>query len=416
MGNASTYPKAMDACDGNNTTRGIPTLDEDPYSRENLADPYPFMRRLRQAGPAAWLSMYGVPAFGRDAEVREILEDHRTFISGAGVGSVNIHHNPPLRKPGILEVDPPIHTRMRAVMDGVITPKRLRPRRKDFATYAKTVIDEVLSTEDGEFDAARFAEQFVLRVFGDAVGIPRSGRAENLLVQGAANFATFGPQNEIAQRWIADSAGTYDWVLDNCAREVLDPSGMGAQLWEFADSGDISSDEATLLVRALLSAGLDTTIFAITNTLHTLANHPEQYTKVHADPRLVRFAIDESFRFESPFYAFYRTTSRDTVLSGVEIPAETKVLVFPGSANRDEERWGADADVYRFDRDSSGHLTFGMGIHQCVGQPISRMEMDALLSAFVTRVAALEPNGAATHLVHTTLQSYASVPLRARPA
>ena len=412
MGSASAHPTATDAF----TALDVPVIDEDPYSRENLADPYPFMRRLRQAGPAAWLSMYGVPAFGRDAEVREILEDHRTFISGAGVGSVNIHHNPPLRKPGILEVDPPIHTRMRAAMDGVITPKRLRPRRKDFATYAKTVIDEVLSTEDGEFDAARLAEQFVLRVFGDAVGIPRSGRAENLLVQGAANFATFGPQNEIAQRWIADSAGTYDWVLDNCAREVLDPSGMGAQLWEFADSGDISPEEATLLVRALLSAGLDTTIFAITNTLHTLATHPEQYAKVHADPRLVRFAIDESFRFESPFYAFYRTTSRDTVLSGVEIPAETKVLVFPGSANRDEAKWGADADVYRFDRDSSGHLTFGMGIHQCVGQPISRMEMDALLSAFVTRVASLETAGPATRLVHTTLQSYASVPLRARAA
>ncbi|WP_025780623.1 cytochrome P450 [Brevibacterium sp. VCM10] len=395
---------------------GIPVLEEDPYSLENLSDPYPFMNRLRAAGPAAWLKQYGVPAFGRDAEVREILEDYRTFISGAGVGSVNIHHNPPLRQPGILEVDPPLHTRMRSAMDGVITPRRLRPRRKDFATYAKTVIDEILSTADGEFDAARLAEQYVLRVFGDAVGIPREGRAENLIVQGAANFATFGPQNEIAKRWIEESAGTYDWVLANCAREVLDPSGMGAQLWEFADSGEISPEEATLLVRALLSAGLDTTIFAITNTLNTLARHPEQYAKVHADPRLVRFAIDESFRLESPFYAFYRTTSKDTVLSGVEIPAETKVLVFPGSANRDEGKWGDDADVYRFDRDSSGHLTFGMGIHQCVGQPISRMEMDAFLSAFVTRIARLEPTGPSERLIHTTLQSYAKVPLKAHAA
>jgi cytochrome P450 len=394
----------------------IPVLDEDPYSLDNLSNPYPFMSRLRAAGPAAWLSQYGVPAFGRDAEVREILEDYRTYISGAGVGSVNIHHNPPLRKPGILEVDPPLHTRMRSAMDGVITPRRLRPRRKDFSTYAKTVIDEILSTDDGEFDAARLSEQYVLRVFGDAVGIPREGRAENLLVQGAANFATFGPQNEIAKRWIAESAGTYDWVLANCAREVLDPSGMGAQLWEFADSGEISPEEATLLVRALLSAGLDTTIYAITNTLNTLARHPEQYARVHSDPRLVRFAIDESFRLESPFYAFYRTTSKDTILSGVEIPAETKVLVFPGSANRDECKWGDDADFYRFDRDSSGHLTFGMGIHQCVGQPISRMEMDAFLSAFVTRIARLESIGPTEPLVHTTLQSYATVPLKAHAA
>lgn len=394
----------------------IPTLGDDPYSVANLTDPYPFLQRLRAAGPAAWLSRYGVHAFGRDAEVREILEDHRTFISGAGVGSVNTHHHPPLRKPGILEVDPPIHTRMRAAMDGVITPKKLRPRRKAFAAHAKNTIDEVLTTDDGEFDAARLAEAFVLRVFGDAVGIPREGRAENLPAQGAANFATFGPQNEIAQKWIAEAEGTYDWVLANCAREVLDSSGMGAQLWESADSGDISADEATLLVRALLSAGLDTTVFAITNTLRTLAAHPEQYAKLHAKPKLMRFAIDESFRFESPFYAFYRTTSRDTVISGIELPAGTKVLVFPGSANRDEAKWGDEAEVYRFDRDASGHLTFGMGIHQCVGQPISRMEMDTLLSAFVTRVAALEPTAESTPLVHTTLLSYASVPLRAHAA
>lgn len=392
---------------------GVSILGEDPYSVENLTDPYPFFTRLRAAGPAVWLSEYEVHAFGRDVEVRTILEDFRTFVSGAGVGSVNTHHHPPLRKPGILEVDPPIHSRMRAAMDGVITPQKLRPRRRDFAIVAKDVIDEILSTDNGEFDAAELAEKYVLRVFGDAVGIPSEGRAENLPAQGAANFATFGPQNDIALKWISEAEGTYDWVLDNCAREVLDSSGMGAQLWDYADSGDISADEATLLVRALLSAGLDTTIFAITNTLRTLSHHPQQYARVHSDPRFMKYAIDESFRFESPFYAFYRTTSRDTVISGIELPAETKVLVFPGSANRDIARWGHDADTYRSDRDSSGHLTFGMGIHQCVGQPISRMEMDVLLSAFATRIAALEPTAETTPLIHTTLLSYASVPLRA---
>ncbi len=397
-------------------TSTVPVLDDDPYSPEILADPYPFFDRLRAAGPAVWLNAHGVHAFGRDAEVRAILEDHRTFISGAGVGIVNIHHHPPLRRPGILEVDPPIHTRMRAAMDAVIAPRRLRPRRKDFATCAKEVIDEVLATDDGRFDAARLAEKYVLRVFGDAVGIPRAGREENLLAQGAANFSTFGPQNEIARRWIAEAEGTYDWVLENCAREALDQAGMGAQIWEFADSGVIDADEATLLVRALLSAGLDTTIFAITNTLRALSLHRDQYARIHVEPRTVRYAIDEAFRFDSPFQSFYRTTSRDTVIGGVELPADTKVLVFPGSANRDASRWGRDAHVYDANRDASGHLTFGMGIHQCVGQPISRMEMDALLSAFVTRIARIEPTAAAEPLVHTTLRSYASVPLRAIPA
>ncbi len=84
----------------------------------------------------------------------------------------------------------------------------------------------------------------------------------------------------------------------------------------------------------------------------------------------MKLAIDEASRYETPFQSFYRTTSKHTVLNGVELEAESKVLVFLGSANRDEERWGPDADKFDIDRDSSGHLTFGMGIHQCVGQPI----------------------------------------------
>ena len=121
MVSTSTHPSVQKAnpCTPTENALDIPFLDEDPYSLDNLSNPYPFMSRLRAAGPAAWLSQYRVPAFGRDAEVREILEDYRTFISEAGVGSVNIHHNPPLRKPGILEVDPPLHTRMRSAMDGV---------------------------------------------------------------------------------------------------------------------------------------------------------------------------------------------------------------------------------------------------------------------------------------------------------
>lgn len=393
-----------------------PAIADDPYSRENLSEPHSFYSRLRAAGPAAWLDAYGVHAFGRDREVRTILEDHQTFISGAGVGPVDIHRHPPLRTPGILEVDPPIHTRMRHAMDAVIAPARLRARRKDFAVYAKTMLDEVIGAEDGHFDAHSLAQAYVLRVFGDAVGIPRHGREENLPAQGAANFATFGPQNETAREWISAAEGTYGWVLENCARENLHPSGMGAQLWEFADSGDISAEEATLLVRALLSAGLDTTIFAITNTLRALSLHPEQYARLHAQPQTVKYAIDEAFRFDSPFASFYRTTACDTVVSGVSLPAGSKVLVFPGSANRDESKWGEDAHLFRWDRDASGHLTFGMGIHQCVGQPISRMEMDVLLMAFVAGVSRLEPTAPSTPLVHTTLRSHTSVPLRAVPA
>lgn len=393
----------------------VPELAEDPYSRSTLADPYPFFRRLREAGPAAWLPQYGVHAFGRDTEVREILEDHHTFISGAGVGQVNIHREPPLRQPGILEVDPPVHTRMRDAMTSVINPRGMRQLRTGFQEFADELVDSVI--ERGSFDVVKdFAEVYPVRVFADAVGIPREGREENLVKQGAANFATFGPQNEVAQEHHLAAEGTYDWVISNCARERLDPNGMGAGIWREADAGNIPQEEATLLVRAMLSAGLDSTIIAIGNTLSLLSQHPEQYARVHENPRLMKFAIDEAFRYETPFQSFYRTTSKHTVLNGVELEAESKVLVFLGSANRDEERWGPDADKFDIDRDSSGHLTFGMGIHQCVGQPISRLEMDILLTTFAKRVRLVEPTGVVEPFIHTTLRGIASAPVSVKAA
>ena len=362
-----------------------------------------------------WLERYGVPAFGRDAEVRAILDDHGTFISGAGVGMVNIHDEPPLRAPGILEVDPPVHTRMRSAMTAVISPRNMRGLRAGFQAFADELVTEVV--ERGSFDAVtELAERYPLRVFADAVGIPRQGRAENLLAQGAANFATFGPQNDIALEHRRAAEGTYDWVLENCARQNLDPDGMGAAIWAHADAGDIPAEEATLLVRAMLSAGLDTTVIAIGNTLLALAAHPEQYDRVHRDPRSMRFAIDEVFRYDTPFQSFYRTTAAPAQIGGVQLDANAKVLLLIGSANRDEDRWGPTADRFDIDRDASGHLTFGMGIHQCVGQPISRLEMDVLLTTFARRVRRIELDGAPEPFVHTTLKGYTHIPVTVVPA
>ncbi len=102
--------------------------------------------------------------------------------------------------------------------------------------------------------------------------------------QGAANFATFGRQNEVAQEHHLAAEGTYDWVISNCARERLDPNGMGAGIWREADAGNIPQEEATLLVRAMLSAGLDSTIIAIGNTLSLLSQHPRTVREGAREP------------------------------------------------------------------------------------------------------------------------------------
>ncbi|MFD1212080.1 cytochrome P450 [Arthrobacter sp. GCM10027362] len=392
-----------------------PVIADDPYSDANLADPYPLFDRMREAGPGVWLEKYGVPAFARFDACKDILDDHATFISGAGAGPKNLHHEPSWRPQGIMESDPPVHTAMRHAIGGVISPKGTRALRGQFQEFADELVERMLQL--GGFDAATdFAQEFPLRVFGDAVGIPREGRAENLLALGAMNFSTFGPDDERSKEFFRRGAGTNDWAMANTARERLAPGSMGAQIWDYADRGEITAQQAALLVRAMLSAGLDSTILAIGNTMLCLARHPGQWAKVHANPRLARFAIDESFRFESPFQSFFRTTGRPVSFHGLDLAADTKVAVFVGAANRDPRRWGPDADEYKVERQAGGHLGFGMGIHQCVGQPISRLEMEVLFTTLAQRVKAIELTAEPVPFLHNTLRGWDSIPVRIVPA
>lgn len=388
----------------------VPVSTEDPYAPENLVNPYPLFERMRQAGPLTMMQCHGLHAITRFNECKEVLDDYRTFVSGAGAGPKNLHHEPSWRAQGIMESDPPIHTEMRHAIGGVISPRGVRSLRAGFQEYATELVDSLL--ERGSFDLIKdMAEVFPLRVFGDAVGIPREGRAEHLPALGAANFSTFGPDTALAREHFASGAGNNEWAMANTARENLSPGSLGAQIWEYSDRGEITADQAALLVRAMLSAGLDTTIFSLGATLLALVRHPGEYTKVHQNPKLVKFAIDEAFRYESPFQSFYRTTSRDTELGGMQLPADTKVALFVGSANRDAERWGPTADQYDISRQAGGHLAFGMGIHQCVGQPLSRLEMDVLLTEFATRVKSIELTAEPEPFLHTTLRGWSSIPV-----
>ncbi|OFI38516.1 cytochrome [Arthrobacter sp. SW1] len=395
--------------------QALPVFADDPYTDENLANPYPMFERMRAAGPAVWLEKYGVPAFAGFEECRDILEDYRTFISGAGVGPKNLHKEPAWRPQGILESDPPVHGPMRAAMAGVISPRGVRSLRAGFEVFAKELVDRLLDQQS--FDGVtELAELFPIRVFGDAVGIPREGREKNLLPHGAMNFSAFGPDDDRSRSFFEKGAGTHEWVMANCARENLSPDGMGAQIWAAADRGEITADQAALLVRAMLSAGLDTTVFSIGNTLQALAAHPEQWDALHAKPRLAKFAIDEALRFESPFQSFFRTVSEDTVFHGIPLAAGSKVLLFVGSANRDTRQWGDTADEFRIDRNAGGHLAFGMGIHQCVGQPISRLEMDVLFTEMATRIKSIELCGEPVPYLHNTLRGWSSIPLKVTAA
>lgn len=398
-----------------NPTIDIPELDFDPYAPENLHDPYPMHHAVREAGPVVKLKPYPtLVACSRHEQVHAVLNDHVNFISGAGVGLSNFNLEPPFRpKSLILEADPPQHTQMRAILSRILSPKTVVQIRETFAAEADALIDRCVAkgTIDGIHDLAQL---FPLKVFPDAVGVEGDGR-ENLLVYGDMVFNSMGPRNELLAKSAARMGPVTEWIMAHCARDHLRPGGFGDQIYQAADNGEITHEQAPMLVRSFLSAGVDTTINGIGNTLFALAHHPTEYAKLHADPALARPAFEEALRWESTAQTFYRTAGRDTEIAGVPVALNTKVLCFLGGANRDPRKW-PDPDRYDIHRRPTGHVALGSGIHGCVGQAIARLEGEVIFSALARRVKAIEPAGPYTRRLNNTLRALETLPLRLIPA
>src|SRR4029077_16480221 len=161
--------------------------------------------------------------------------------------------------------------------------------------------------------------------------------------------------------------------------------------------------------------GVDTTVHGISAVLHAFVEQPDQWDRLSAQPGLARVAFDEAIRLESPVQTFFRTATRDVDIDGVVIPDGHKVLLVLAAANRDPRRW-VDADRFDLSRDPSGHVGFGMGIHQCVGQHVARLEAEAVLTAMARRIRRIEPAGAAVRHHNNTLRGWKSVPIRLTPA
>ncbi|MWB98873.1 cytochrome P450 [Agromyces seonyuensis] len=394
--------------------RTRPTSSADPFSAELLADPHEFHEALREAGEVVHLERYDVDAMGRYDTVHAALTDWQSFESSAGVGISDFRREPPWRPPSLLlEADPPHHDAPRAVLQKILGPRALRALEPQWRADAAALVDEVLA-RGTEFDAVtELAEAFPLRVFPDAVGLRQEGR-EHLLPYGDHLFNTFGPENFLVQHGAPSLPEHAGWVNEQCARDALAPTGFGADIWAATDRGDITEAQAPLMVRSLLSAGVDTTIHALGAILAAFARTPEAWAALRSNPALARVAFDEAIRLESPVQTFFRTTTRDVEIDGVRIPEGRKILMFLGSANRDPRRW---SDPGRFDlhRDPSGHVGFGMGIHQCVGQHVARLEAVALLTALAARVETIEPAGTPTRHLNNTLRAWETLPVRLTP-
>jgi cytochrome P450 len=238
------------------TTDTIPVSDVDPFASDFLSDPFPFHEQLRELGPVVYLSRYDVHAIARYDDVHRALTDWQSLQSGAGVGLSNFIHEEPWRPPSLLlEADPPHHDAPRAVLEQVLSSRRLRSMEGAWKADAASLVEEVIAG-GSEFDAVTaLAEAFPLRVFPDAVGIGTEHR-EHLLPYGDFAFNAFGPRNERVTEPAKTIGPAIEWIATQCRRENLTKTGFGAQIWDASDRGEIRPEQAPLIVRSLLTAGV----------------------------------------------------------------------------------------------------------------------------------------------------------------
>ncbi|MDO8769264.1 MAG: cytochrome P450 [Burkholderiaceae bacterium] len=387
----------------------IPHVDVDPFSDEMIDEPYAMHEQIREAGPVVYIPKYDLFAVGRHAEAHTVLSNWETYISSAGVGLANFRHETPFRpKSLLLETDPPDHTAVRTVISRILSPKTVQQLRELFQSEADAMVDRIL--EKKEIDGVKdLSEHFPLKVFPDAVGLESEGR-ENLLLYGDMVFNALGPRNELLARSMERLKPVSSWIMDHCARKALKPDGLGELIYLAADRGEITHEQAPMLVRSFLSAGVDTTINGLANALLTLARHPDEYAKLHANPALARQTFEEALRYESIVQTIFRTTSRETELAGVPIPGDRKILALLGSANRDPRKW-ADPNRFNVDRNPVGHLVFGTGVHGCVGQVIARMEGEIVLRTLAKRIKRIDLAGPHQRHLNNSLRAMRTLPL-----
>jgi cytochrome P450 len=237
----------------------------------------------------------------------------------------------------------------------------------------------------GTFDAvADLAHPYSVQVVSDLCGLPEEGR-QHLIERASAAFNTFGPDNGLCRQSWQGFEDLYDYATNFATPGRLTPGRWGTEIYEAADNGVVEAGACPGLVLAYAWAGMDTTVNAIASAVSLFADHPDQWIALRADRSLMVSATNEVLRIQPPVQRFTRITTREAELAGATLPEGARVAVLFGSANRDERRF-VEPDRFDIRRNPTDHLSFGRGVHRCVGANLAQEEIKAVLSRLADRV------------------------------
>lgn len=385
-----------------------PVYRGDLYGRAALKDSYPAYRQIRDLGQAVWLPRREMWAIGRFDDVRAALRADAALVSGRGVAANDIVNR--AGNPITLTSDGDVHARRRRLLMQPLTPALLKDLKPRLEVEADHLVAELATGE--VFEAmTRFAAYLPVRVVAELVGLNDAGR-QSMLRWAAATFDILGVMNTrgIAAMPRVIELGRY---IQKLSRENVEPEGWAARLFDAAERGDLSSEEARAMVIDYVGPALDTTILATGHMIWRLATTPGAYDTVREEPELIAGVVNESVRMASPIRAFTRYAATDYELESVTIPQGSRVLVLFASANHDERHY-PEPEKFDVRRNPHDHVGWGHGPHTCVGMHLARLEMEVLLKSLVAGVERIQI-GELTFAFNNVLQGFKTLPARFHP-
>ncbi|HEY7709087.1 MAG TPA: cytochrome P450 [Candidatus Entotheonella sp.] len=379
-----------------------------PFAAEVKENPYPFYQWLREEQPVYYNEEFDFWALSRYAHVLKAARSPEIFSSAQGVG--------PDKAYGLSMItnDPPIHTRLRKLVNKSFTPRMIDA----FASRIQTIVDELLdaAAQKHHFDLIDdYAIPLPVRVIAEILGVEPERRDDfkrwsDDVVHFVGGAAHGKDREQLRQSW----EEFRDYFAATIGARRREPRDDIITVLVHASDGQDELTELEILnfCQLLLVGGNETTTNLIANAALALTHHPEQWQKLRQHPEFVPSMVEEVLRYDSPIQLIYRTTTREVEIDGTTIPADSKVALLWASANRDAAEF-PEPDRFDVTRTPNRHLSFGSGIHYCLGAALARLEVRTTTATILRRMPymRLAPNGETARMDNPLLRGLTRFPM-----